>query len=112
MTPKEQRAAAKKISVEWKTHGYEKGETQPFRLGWLRMLPCVSSSDQFIQFEHQVQFGHTSFSCAGIPFARVIIEQKNKDVELNRAKKTIRWFQPDPQVTKMIKKGQRTALKG
>ncbi len=112
MTPKEQREAEKKYAAAWKDCGNEKGETQPFRLGLLRMLPCVSSSEQFIHVEHQVRFGHTSFINAGIPFARIIIEQKNQDVELNKVKKTFRRFRTDPQVTIMIKKGQRNALKG
>ncbi|MBR4666285.1 MAG: methylase, partial [Lentisphaeria bacterium] len=87
MTLKEQKAAAKQFAAEWKDRGYEKGETQSFWLDLLRTVFGISNPERFIQFEQPVQLGHTSFIDACIPSAKVIIEQKSKDVDLNKAKK-------------------------
>jgi|GEM_PF-1572297 len=104
MTPEEQKKAAEKIAAEWKDRGYEKGETRPFPPGLLRPGFSVSPHERFVLFEQQLQFGHTSFIDPRIPSARIIIEQKRKDAELNKTEKMIGWFRTDSQFTNIIKR--------
>ena len=87
LTDAQQRAAAKKFAAEWHGRGYEKGETHAFWMELLHMVCGVVNPAQFITFESQVVLGHTSFIDAYIPETRVMIEQKSKDVDLNKPAK-------------------------
>lgn len=87
MTDVEQRLAAKEFAKTWKDRGYEKGETQSFWIALLRSVFGIPHPENYIEFENQVQTGHTNFIDATIPTARVIIEQKNKDIDLSKAYK-------------------------
>ena len=87
ITDAQQRAAARKFAAEWKDRGYEKGETHAFWLELLQTVCGVANPAQFITFENQVLLGHTSFIDAYIPETRVMIEQKSKDIDLNKAAK-------------------------
>ncbi|MCK9315887.1 MAG: methylase [Verrucomicrobia bacterium] len=87
MTEVEQRRAAKEFAKTWKDRGYEKGESQSFWIALLGSVFGIPHPENYIEFENQVQTGHTNFIDATIPTARVIIEQKNKDVDLSKAYK-------------------------
>ena len=87
LTDAQQRSAAKKFAVEWQGRGYEKGETHAFWINLLRAILGVTEPESFISFETQVLLGHTSFIDAYIPETRVMIEQKSKDVDLNKPSK-------------------------
>ncbi|MBE6389223.1 MAG: class I SAM-dependent DNA methyltransferase [Lentisphaerae bacterium] len=85
LTDAQQRNAAKKFAAEWENRGYEKGETQIFWTSLLRNVFGVEQPESFIVFEKQVTFeGHTLFIDAEIPETRIMIEQKSKDVALNK----------------------------
>ena len=84
LTDAQQRSAAKKFTAEWQGRGYEKGETHAFWINLLRTVLGVAEPESFISFETQVLLGHTSFIDAYIPETRVMIEQKSKDVDLNK----------------------------
>ena len=84
LTDAQQRSAAKKFAAEWQGRGYEKGETHAFWINLLRTVLGVAEPESFISFEAQVLLGHTSFIDAYIPETRVMIEQKSKDVDLNK----------------------------
>ena len=84
LTDKQQRTAAKKFADEWKNRGYEKGETSPFWISLLRNVFGVEQPESFIIFENQVKLAHTSFIDARIPETKVLIEQKNIDVDLDK----------------------------
>ena len=83
MTIAQQRRAAKEFAAYWKDKGYEKGETQVFWIGLLRTVFGVSDPEQYILFENQVELGHTSFIDARIPSAKVLIEQKGLNINLD-----------------------------
>ena len=87
LTDAQQRSAAKKFAAEWQGRGYEKGETHAFWINLLRAVLGVAEPESFISFETQVLLGHTSFIDAYIPETRVMIEQKSKDVDLNKPSK-------------------------
>ena len=87
MTDVEQRLAAKKFAETWKDRGYEKGETQPFWIALLGSVFGIPHPENYIKFENQVQLEHTKFIDAAIPTARVIIEQKSKDIDLTKPEK-------------------------
>lgn len=83
MIDKEQKQAAKEFAEYWKDRGYEKGESQPFWLSFLRILG-VAEPEKFISFEDKVMLDHTSFIDGYIPTSRVLIEQKSKDKDLRK----------------------------
>ena len=84
MTAAQQQQAAKNFAAYWKGKGYEKGESQPFWLSLLRDVYGVEHPEQFIQFEEQVHFDHTSFIDGTIPATHVLIEQKGLGKDLNK----------------------------
>ena len=87
LTDVQQRNAAKKFAAEWAGRGYEKGETHAFWINLLRAVFGIAEPESFISFETQVLLGHTSFIDAYIPETRVMIEQKSKDIDLNKPAK-------------------------
>ena len=83
MTAIEQQTAAKNFSEHWlKREGYEKGESQIFWTTLLNQVFGIEHPEQFIDFEHQVSLGHTSFVDAYIPATKVMIEQKSRGKDL------------------------------
>ena len=54
MTENEKKIAAKEFAEYWKDKGYEKGESQKFRLSLLGEVLGVEHPATFIQFENQV----------------------------------------------------------
>ncbi len=84
MTEAEQRAAAREFAAYWAQRGDEKQETQRFWLDLLRHVCGLDKPESFIEFEHPVKLGHTSFIDAYLPATRVLIEQKGADIDLGR----------------------------
>lgn len=87
MTDMEQRAAAKGFAADWKGRGDEKQETQAFWLSFLQKVYGVAEPEKYIEFEVPVKLDHTSFIDGLIKTTRVLIEQKGKDIDLNRGYK-------------------------
>ena len=88
MTSTEQKAAALKFADYWKEcEGAEKKESQPFWMALLRSIFGIEAPEKFIQFEVDVQLKHTSSLDAYIDSTRVLIEQKSKNIDLNKAYK-------------------------
>ena len=78
MTPQEQRQAAKEFADYWKGKGYEKGETQPFWIGLLRVLGVEHPDQGYIEFEDRTHIDSAhGFIDGYIPSTRVLIEQKS-----------------------------------
>ena len=84
MKENEQKRAAKEFAAYWKDKGYEKGESQAFWLSFLRILG-VDEPEKFITFEDKVMLDHTSFIDGKIPSTHVLIEQKSKNKDLQKA---------------------------
>ena len=76
----------KKFVAQWSGRGYEKGESQPFWLSFLRDVLGVSEPEKFIRFEVPVKLKHTSFIDAFLPDTKVIIEQKSLSESLSQEK--------------------------
>lgn len=68
----------------WKSRGYEKGESQPFWLAFLRDVLNVDKPENYIEFEVPVKLKHKSFIDAFLPDTKVIIEQKSSSVNLEK----------------------------
>lgn len=85
MTEKQQIIAAKAFAEEWKGRGYEKGESQQFWIELLQKVYGVEDTTSFIQFEEQVKLDNTNFIDAHIKETKVLIEQKNLNVNLRKA---------------------------
>ena len=75
----------RKFIERWKAHGDEKSDTQKFWLDFLQSVCGLENPLELIQFEKRVELKHVSFIDAYIPSTRVIIEQKNKDIDLSKA---------------------------
>ncbi len=85
MTDAEQRKAAKDFAEIWKDKGYEKGESQPFWLSFLKYVLGVEHPEHFIEFEDQVHIDKsTGFIDGTIPATHVLIEQKGVDKDLRK----------------------------
>lgn len=76
----------KKFVAQWSGRGYEKGESQPFWLSFLRDVLGVSEPEKFIRFEVPVKLKHTSFIDAFFPDTKVIIEQKSISEDITQGK--------------------------
>ena len=83
LTEKQQRQAAKQFAETWANRGAEKQETQPFWTSLLRDVFGIEKPEEYIKFEVPVLLDHTSFIDGHIPSAKVLIEQKSIDVDLN-----------------------------
>ena len=78
MTPQEQKAAAKEFADYWKGKGYEKGQTQPFWIGLLRVLGVEHPDQGYVEFEDRAHIDSAhGFIDGYIPATRVLIEQKS-----------------------------------
>lgn len=84
MTDIEKKKAAKAFAEYWQGKGYEKGESQPFWLSFLRDIVGVEYPEQYIRFEDQVMLDHTSFIDGHIEATHVLIEQKGADRDLRK----------------------------
>ena len=84
MTDIEKKKAAKAFAEYWQGKGYEKGESQPFWLSFLRDIVGVEYPEQYIRFEDQIMLDHTSFIDGHIEATHVLIEQKGADRDLRK----------------------------
>lgn len=85
ITKAEQRRAAKRFSEYWKDKGYEKGESQTFWLTLLRDIFGIKRPEEFVRFEEHVKLDQSNYLDVHIPSTHVIIEQKGKHIDLNKA---------------------------
>ncbi len=90
MTDVEKRTAAARFAADWKGRGDEKQETKAFWLALLQKVYGVDEPEKHIAFELPVKLDHTSFIDGYIESTRVLIEQKDRDIDLSRGYK-----QPD-----------------
>ncbi len=84
MTEIEKKKAAKAFAEYWQGKGYEKGESQPFWLSFLRDIVGVERPEEYIRFEDQVMLDHTGFIDGYIEATHVLIEQKSADRDLRK----------------------------
>lgn len=81
----DKKKSARDFSKYWANRGDEKSDTQSFWLSLLRDVYGVKEAEKYIFFEQKVKLDNTSFIDARIPEAKVIIEQKSKTKDLNKA---------------------------
>lgn len=85
ITDGEQRRAAKEFAEYWNGVGAEKSEDQKFWNDLLGKVFGVKNLKDFIEFQVPVPIQkNTGFIDARIPSTRVLIEQKGKDVDLDK----------------------------
>ena len=84
MDERQMREAAKEFAEYWKDKGYEKGESQPFWISFLRDVLGVAHPEEVICFETQVKLDNTSFIDGIIESTHVLIEQKSVDKDLRK----------------------------
>lgn len=85
---REQSTAAARFAADWKGKGYEKGETQVYWIALLRDVLGVQYPDKVISFEKQVRIdGTVKFIDGYMADTRILIEQKNLDVDLHKKHK-------------------------
>ena len=78
MTSTEQKTAARDFAAFWTGKGYEKGQTQPFWIGLLRVLGVEHPDQGFIEFEDMAHIDAAhGFIDGYIPATHVLIEQKS-----------------------------------
>ena len=78
MTEAQRRRNAAQFVKDWQGRGYEKGETQPFRLQLLHDVCGAERSQSLISFEKGVKPANASFIDAIIPSTHVPFEQKGR----------------------------------
>jgi hypothetical protein len=78
---KQQRKAAADFADKWAGRGYEKGDTAPFWLEFLRECLGVKDPDAIAKFEKRVD---TGFPDVTIEDTGVIIEQKSLEINLDK----------------------------
>ncbi len=85
MNDAQQSEAAKKFAERWLSRkGYEKGETQTFWNELLHNVYGVENTGDVIQYEVEVKDDTTNFIDGYIGSTRIVIEQKNKNVDLTK----------------------------
>ena len=87
MTDVERRTAAAQFVRDWKGRGDEKQETSLFWISLLQKVYGVEEPDKYISFEDKVKLSHTSFIDGYIKATKVLIEQKSRDIDLQKGYK-------------------------
>ena len=78
--------AARQFAEYWKGKGYEKGQTQPFWIGLLRILGVDNPDQGYIEFEDKANIDAAhGFIDGYIPATHVLIEQKSLGKDLRAA---------------------------
>ena len=90
MIDKELRKRAKEFTKTWLSRdGYERGETAAFWRSLLHEVFEISNLDSYIEFEKRIKHNKASkmrgYIDAYIPSTKVLIEQKGKNVDLQKA---------------------------
>ncbi len=80
----ERKLAAKNFASRWRVVDGERANYQKFWLTLIRDLFGVDKPENFIQFEVPVQLEHRSFIDGYFPDSKVIVEQKNFGVDLEK----------------------------
>ena len=72
------------FSIRWQDKGDEKSDTQSFWLEILHGFLNLQNPTRYISFEKRVELSHVSFIDAYIPSTGIIIEQKSRDIDLDK----------------------------
>ena len=80
----ERKLAAKNFASRWRVVDGERANYQKFWLTLIRDLFGVDKPENFVSFEVPVKLAHTSFIDAYFPDSKVIVEQKNFGVDLEK----------------------------
>ncbi|MBR4611074.1 MAG: class I SAM-dependent DNA methyltransferase, partial [Kiritimatiellae bacterium] len=82
----ETKSAARQFVEFWRGKGYEKGQTQPFWIGLLKVLGVADPDQGFIEFEDKAHIDAAhGFIDGYIPATRVMVEQKSLGKNLRAA---------------------------
>lgn len=93
--PSSQKAAARQFVEFWRGKGYEKGQTQPFWIGLLKVLGVADPDQGFIEFEDKAHIDAAhGFIDGYIPATRVMVEQKSLGRNLRAAIPTLKPTSP------------------
>ncbi|MBQ9496482.1 MAG: class I SAM-dependent DNA methyltransferase [Selenomonadaceae bacterium] len=84
MKESERKLAAKNFASRWRVVDGERANYQKFWLTLIRDLFGVDKPENFVSFEVPVQLAHTKFIDAYFPDSKVIVEQKNFGVDLEK----------------------------
>ena len=82
-----QKQNAEAFVLRWENNGDEKQETQRFWLDFLENVLNIANATQEIEFEKKVGLKNTSFIDAYLKETKVLIEQKSKEIDLNKPQK-------------------------
>lgn len=82
-----QKQNAEAFVLRWENKGDEKQETQRFWLDFLENVLNIANATQEIEFEKKVGLKNTSFIDAYLKETKVLIEQKSKEIDLNKPQK-------------------------
>jgi type I restriction-modification system DNA methylase subunit len=85
MNLREQKKRAREFIERWKDKGNERQDSQPFWLDLLQSVYGLENPSEYITFEDTVVLDHTSFIDGYIDKTKVMIEQKGKNKDLNKA---------------------------
>ena len=84
MKESERKIAAKNFASRWRVVDGERANYQKFWLTLIRDLFGIDKPENFVSFEVPVQLAHTKFIDAYFPDSKVIVEQKNFGVDLEK----------------------------
>lgn len=82
---KEQKKSAKAFVERWKDRGNERQDSQSFWLDLLQSVYGIENPSEYINFEDKVKVDKTSFIDGYIEKTKVVIEQKSRSKDLNKA---------------------------
>lgn len=83
----QQKQNAAAFVLRWENKGDEKQDTQLFWLDFLENVLNIANATQQIEFEKKVGLKNTSFIDAYLKETKVLIEQKSKEIDLNKPQK-------------------------
>ncbi len=83
----QQKQNAAAFVFRWENKGDEKQDTQLFWLDFLENVLNIANATQQIEFEKKVGLKNTSFIDAYLKETKVLIEQKSKEIDLNKPQK-------------------------
>ncbi len=84
ITTAQQEQAAKLFAKEWAGKGDEKQDSQRFWIELLQKVYGVDDPANFVRFETRVKLSHTSFIDVMIPATHTMIEQKGRNIDLEK----------------------------
>lgn len=84
ITTAQQEQAAKLFAKKWAGKGDEKQDSQRFWIELLQKVYGVDDPANFVRFETRVKLSHTSFIDVMIPATHTMIEQKGRNIDLEK----------------------------